>query len=339
MLLNLTQKLGWRPLLMGGLVVGGVAGAAVGAGFLLERPAAGVAEAPAPPPGPASPAVAAAPVAPGIAPGIAPGFDVVRVDPRGRAVIAGRAEAGAEVTVFDGTTVVARARADQRGSFVALPESPLAPGGRALTLAARDAEGQERRSEGTVMVVVPAPTSAPAAAPKQEPEQAAVAVLVPSAGAARVLQAERRPSAASLDVVEYAEGGAIRFSGGAAAGARVRLYVDDRAAGDAAADAEGRWSLTPGTDVPAGLHRVRVDALNAAGRVVGRVELPFQRATAAEGPGPGRAVVQPGQSLWRIARTTYGSGVRYTVIYLANREQIRNPALIYPGQTFAVPAP
>ena len=40
---------------------------------------------------------------------------------------------------------------------------------------------------------------------------------------------------------------------------------------------------------------------------------------------PDRVVVQPGHSLWRIARRVYGSGVRYTVIYQANRDQIRDP--------------
>jgi nucleoid-associated protein YgaU len=33
----------------------------------------------------------------------------------------------------------------------------------------------------------------------------------------------------------------------------------------------------------------------------------------------------------------YGKGIRYTVIYNANREQIRDPDLIYPGQVFFVP--
>ncbi len=36
-------------------------------------------------------------------------------------------------------------------------------------------------------------------------------------------------------------------------------------------------------------------------------------------------------------RRAYGTGVRYTVIYLANRDQIRDPRLIYPGQAFATP--
>ena len=49
--------------------------------------------------------------------------------------------------------------------------------------------------------------------------------------------------------------------------------------------------------------------------------------------------VQPGNNLWTLARTHYGSGVRYTQIFTANRDQIRDPDLIYPGQIFNMPAP
>ena len=48
--------------------------------------------------------------------------------------------------------------------------------------------------------------------------------------------------------------------------------------------------------------------------------------------------VSRGDSLWRLSRQTYGVGTRYSVIYKANREQIRNPNLIRPGQIFVLPA-
>ena len=54
-------------------------------------------------------------------------------------------------------------------------------------------------------------------------------------------------------------------------------------------------------------------------------------------PRNGRVVIQPGNNLWRISRVIYGQGVRYTIIYQANKDQIRNPHLIYPGQIFATP--
>jgi nucleoid-associated protein YgaU len=48
-------------------------------------------------------------------------------------------------------------------------------------------------------------------------------------------------------------------------------------------------------------------------------------------------VIQPGNNLWRISRVIYGRGIEYTVIYQANRDRIRDPDLIYPGQIFATP--
>ncbi len=52
---------------------------------------------------------------------------------------------------------------------------------------------------------------------------------------------------------------------------------------------------------------------------------------------PSRVIIQPGDNLWTIARHIYGRGIRYTIIYEANRDQIRDPDLIYPGQVFATP--
>ena len=92
--------------------------------------------------------------------------------------------------------------------------------------------------------------------------------------------------------------------------------------------------------MPPGVHALRVDELDSSGQVVARVELPFERATVSEATlvrAGGRVVVQPGQNLWRLARAVYGQGTRYRVIYLANRDQIRDPRRIYPGQAFAVP--
>jgi nucleoid-associated protein YgaU len=51
----------------------------------------------------------------------------------------------------------------------------------------------------------------------------------------------------------------------------------------------------------------------------------------------GSRVVTRGDSLWALSRLAYGDGARYAVIFNANREKIRNPNLIYPGQTVLVP--
>jgi len=48
--------------------------------------------------------------------------------------------------------------------------------------------------------------------------------------------------------------------------------------------------------------------------------------------------VQPGFTLWGIAQERYGDGVLYVQVFEANRDRIRDPDLIYPGQVFTVPA-
>jgi hypothetical protein len=51
----------------------------------------------------------------------------------------------------------------------------------------------------------------------------------------------------------------------------------------------------------------------------------------------GKAIIRRGDNLWTIARRVYGHGIKYTTIYTANSDQIRDPDLIYPGQVFDLP--
>src|SRR5690606_22422713 len=52
----------------------------------------------------------------------------------------------------------------------------------------------------------------------------------------------------------------------------------------------------------------------------------------------GAVIIRKGDTLWHISRRVYGQGIRYTTIYKANQVQFRDPDLIWPGQTFALPA-
>ncbi|NEH63285.1 LysM peptidoglycan-binding domain-containing protein [Rhizobium ruizarguesonis] len=48
-------------------------------------------------------------------------------------------------------------------------------------------------------------------------------------------------------------------------------------------------------------------------------------------------IIRRGDTLWQISRRTYGLGVRYTTIYIANEDKIINPDRIRPGQIFGLP--
>ena len=285
--------------------------------------------APTPVPPPAPPAVTTAPAA--------PSFDVVRVNPKGEAVVAGRAEPGSDVTLKENGTTIGEAKADAQGQFVILPAKPITPGADELSLASRNQAGAV--TQGTAPVTVLMPTQvAPAATPIAP--VAPVVVLTSPTEPPRLLQPPPGPAPrVSVDVVDYDAAGHIRFGGRATPGGVVRIYIDNAPAGDARADAAGDWNLMPPQEVTPGDHSLRLDLINEAdGKVLARAEQPFTRASIpAIAAQPERVIVQPRQNLWRIARSTYGQGIRYIEIVAANRGQIRDPDLIYPGQVFTLP--
>jgi nucleoid-associated protein YgaU len=79
----------------------------------------------------------------------------------------------------------------------------------------------------------------------------------------------------------------------------------------------------------------------------GEVKLPSLDNPIAKGPptvlgakleeADGAVIIRRHDTLWQISRRVYGRGIRYSTIYLANQDEIRDPDLIYPGQVFRVP--
>lgn len=264
---------------------------------------------------------------------VIPSFDIVRVERDGMAVIAGRSEPRATITLKRNGSAIATAQADGRGEWVIVLETPLEPGDIELTLTAMNPDGSAFNSVQSVSVSVP----------DQEGGQALV-VLAEPGRASRVLQGPGVPSDAGnlvLEAVDYDENGNVIISGITEPNSTVRIYLNDKLIGDAQADAEGKWELRPGGSVAPGTYTMRIDQLDTNGQVSARVEVPFERGVAADVRrqiAEGQVVIQPGNNLWNIARQLYGSGYRYTTIYQANRDQIRDPDLIYPGQVLATPA-
>jgi hypothetical protein len=272
-------------------------------------------------------------------PMVPPSFDIVRVSRSCTAVIAGRATPGATVIVSTPARELGRVKADARGEWVLVPDLPLESGTRELRLAAQF-EGQEPvTSPDTVVVVVPE------CGPEDQGQQA-IAVLTPQSGASRLMQVPSRTEdlkaskGLGLDSVDYDEKGDVRLTGRAEPGATVQIYINNKPVGTAVADANGNWETHLTERVEPGIYTLRVDQVREAGKVASRIELPFSRAAPEDiKVEEGRVVVQPGNNLWQISRGTYGRGAAYTIIYQANKNQIRDPDLIYPGQIFTLPKP
>jgi hypothetical protein len=279
-----------------------------------------------------------------------PSFDIIRIDQNCDLVAAGRAEPNAIVSLFVGADKTGEVTASAGGEWVFTSSKPLPSGSQTVNLSARNPNGEELESGSLVIMNVPDCTI-PA-----DDRAPAIAMLVPKEDAtglgngetAKLLQvpdAKGDVSEAkdlSLGSVNYDDKGTLELSGRGQPGNQITVYVNNQPVGTAIVDSEGNWSLIPDESIPAGNHTLRIDQHDENGKVISRVELPFQKTPAsdvvlAQESGNLSAIVQPGNSLWRIARRVYGEGMEYTVIYQANQDQIRDPDLIYPGQIFTLP--
>lgn len=267
-----------------------------------------------------------------------PSFDVVRIsDVDCTAVMAGRAPAGAIVRIAANGKTIATLRAESDGSWAHVVSEPFTPGGVELTLTAETTAGMAESPESVVLIV---PDCADLSG-----DNKAIALLTPkNRTGTRILQEPDRtdriamPEGLNLGKVDYDEKGNLEMSGRGAPDAELRAYVDGAYAGRARADAEGQWRIMPEAEIAPGLHVLRVDHVDSSGVVLARIELPFARvAPSSVVVTTDQVIVQPGNSLWRIARRTYGRGISFTTIYEANRDLIRDPDLIYPGQVFDLP--
>jgi len=155
-------------------------------------------------------------------------------------------------------------------------------------------------------------------------------------------------SSAALDTITYDPDGDVVLGGRALGSGFVQVYVDNAPVSRLPVDAGGTWRGDL-PDVDTGVYTLRIDEVDADGAVVSRIETPFLRedpetvadALADEVATPGFTVatrtVQPGATLWAIAEERYGDGVLFVTVFEANRDRIRDPDLIFPGQVFILP--
>jgi nucleoid-associated protein YgaU len=289
-----------------------------------------------------------------------PAFDVVNVDPSGEAVIAGRTAPNAKVELRDGGKTVAEATADTAGQFVIIPPA-LAPGDHELSLAASADKAAQPVISSTVAISVPAQQVKAAAAAPTNPNGP-----TPSALGIRTLATPTPASGSRVAIqsVEADAAGALIAKGSAEPHATVRLYLNQADVAEAKTQADGRWSLTIKQGMTPGGYVMRADEIGSSdANVVASADTPFDYPDEAaptsptapiaaskspaqsSAPSPADPVIESvqtkrvatGHTLWALSKSYYGDPTHYPVIYEANRAQIHNPNVIYPGQVFVVP--
>jgi nucleoid-associated protein YgaU len=295
-----------------------------------------------------------------------PAFDIVRVEPGGDAVIAGRSEPGAAVELLKGNKVLGRVVADKNGEFVLVPQQ-LPSGSYEIALRAKLPDGSEATSERNAAVIVeprPAERLVNVPKPRDEPLTLRSKPAAPSSLAESIV----------LETVAVEKEGKVTIRGHAGAGAAIKLYLNDTFVTSVKAGADRNFSVTIKEGVRAGRYRVRLEQADPfSSAIVAHAEQQFEvpqpesvasaQATVADqnDKSEGRqaqiatapsavaspsnvvvpkittATVARGDSLWRISQHSYGAGDLYQLIVRANRGKIRNPDLIFPDQVFVLP--
>jgi nucleoid-associated protein YgaU len=239
-----------------------------------------------------------------------PVFDIVRVQPDGSLVIAGRAAPGAAIDIIAGPRVIGQTSTDESGSFAFVLDQPLAPGDYEIDLAAR-VNGQTLVSVqkaivqiptqlgGDVLAIVTAPGNAPevisagainaptdqvaivsnppveTTAPVNEPAPDGVVSANPAVPVAtpdnKLSKLELRIEAVEID------GTKTFIAGTAPAGSNVRLYLGEILIGDAKANEAGRFLVESNQPVSVGTQILRADSVDPNGQVMARASVPFER--------------------------------------------------------------
>ena len=294
-----------------------------------------------------------------------PSFDIIKADKDGL-IIAGRAKKFSKVQILNGDKVIAEVQANQFGEFVYITEESLDPGTYELRLLA---DGIESKESATVVVpdtpieiVKDIDSSVEEQLTELAPEELIdssvgeqvvgslseepLVVIEDESGAvqkviqgiddsSQILQEQKQ---LSFDALSYTSEGVLKLAGKAQPRSRVEVYVDGQRIGWGITDDDGFWNITLGEPIKPGDYVLRFNQYFDE-RIVSSIDTPISQPdmSTIESITEDIVVVQPGNSLWRISRRFYGRGIMYTIIFKANRSQINDPDLIYPGQIFEIP--
>ncbi len=260
--------------------------------------------------------------------GLKASFDIIRVEEDGSMIVAGKGQIGAVVSLMDGESVLTEITVNEDGEWVYIPSEPLAVGMHEIWL--RDDSMNSRETSEVVVVDVPEPKNA---------DQVIAVMMSSDAGEVNVLQSPTSQVETEVDIrsINYVNEafvvqGTVRETG------RINVYVDNLFLGNISAQTK-EWSLRVPRILESGRqYLIRADKLDLNGKVVARVEVPFEIEKGIESDQRRHIRIVKGDCLWKIAKHLYGTGFAYVTIYQANKNQIKDPNLIYPNQVFVLPS-
>lgn len=212
---------------------------------------------------------------------VTPAFDLLRVEPDGSTVIAGRGQPNTKLEIKNGETVVATADIGPSGDFAAVFDQPLAAGDYQLTLNTKDDKGVAKTSEEVATVSVPTSSGGELLAMVSKPGEASRLITVPDT-------AEKAAEAAQKSVGQAA-GETASAVGEAVTSTAEKVATGEQAADTKTALATGDGNQPSGEVAATGTDAATDEAAKAQARV-SAVELEGERMFIAGTAKPGALV-------------------------------------------------
>ena len=252
-----------------------------------------------------------------------PMFDIVRIEPRGTIVVAGRWMADKNISVVINGEIASTGRTDANGEFVYAPRNPLDPGNYTISLIGID---PETKSEDSVFVYI-----------SDFGYKNSVSLLMTPDGST-LLQTPTMLVDGDLSVskIDYLDTGRIVVTGDALPRLRVSVSLDGKYVGFARVSDYRHFGL--GADVgeltPGAEYELTVRLHDGDGRTISQITRQFIMPEMT-GDDDTYYTVRRGDCLWIIARNFLRRGVLFSII--AERNNIENPDLIFPEQNLKIP--
>ena len=252
-----------------------------------------------------------------------PMFDIVRIEPSGNVVIAGRWMANRNISILIDSEVVATERTDANGEFVYSPTRAFEPGNYTISLIGVD---PEIKSEENVFIYI-----------SPRGYKNSVSLLMTKDGST-LLQAPTLLANGDLLVskIDYLDTGRIVVTGDALPRLRVSLSLNDKYLGFAKVSDHKHFGL--GADVGqlkvGEKYTLTIRLHDGDGRTIAQVGHTFVMPEMT-GDDDTYYTVRQGDCLWIIARNFLRKGILFSII--AESNNIENPDLIFPKQILQIP--
>jgi nucleoid-associated protein YgaU len=249
-------------------------------------------------------------------------IDTISYSSNGDVILGGRGQAGNFVRIYLDNQSIATSKISENG-YWSLELSDIEPGIYTLRVDELNATGDVVSRAETPFKREAAEELAELMAPETEPEEPSVEVPSENVAEAPSAQADAPPSDAPETAAETA--------------ANTGSDTVPESGSDTASDTSvTQVEVTVQAEV-AELNPQ--DEQSSDGETVATEAQPADTASVLRTPSQKFRVrtVQPGSTLWAIAKESYGAGIEYFKVFEANKERIRNPDLIYPGQVFEIP--